>query len=79
MLIKGDYENLEQQEVRQFNYRAMAEELGEFPRYKNFDGWECEEVLFTEEIDGEEVTTQGWQIIGTNRVVEHQWTSPKQY
>ena len=76
MLIKGDLENLESGEIRVFNYAKLEKELGPFPRYKQYDGAHCEEVQTYEVLDGEEVVETGWQIIGTTRLVEFQWTDP---
>lgn len=77
MLITNKLDNLELQEVRTFDYAKLKAELGEFPRYIQYNGWDCEEVMRVEVIDGEEVVDRGWEIIGTNKLVEYQWTSPK--
>ena len=76
MIITDSLENLEVKEIRVFNYFKLEQELGTFERYKRFDGAECEEVTRIEVIDGMEVIDRGWEIIGTNKIVEYQWTDP---
>lgn len=76
MLVKGDLEGIDLPVLRRFRYSLLAEELGEFDKYKKYDGELCEEVLDIEVVDGEIIEEYGWQILGTNRIVEIQWTEP---
>lgn len=77
MIVKNNLVNLELGEIRIFNYSLLEQELGVFERYKQYDGWECEEVIQTEEVDEVLIEEHGWQIIGTNNIIEFQWTEPK--
>ena len=77
IIIKDNIDNLECEEIRIFNYSKMVEDIGALEKYKAFDGWECEEVRKSEIIEDEEILTEGWEIIGTNRIVEKVWTTPK--
>lgn len=76
MIIKGDLECMECQEVRIFQYALLAKELGAMPKYQKYDGWECEEIMTFEIVGNDVIQEHGWQIIGTNRIVERQWTIP---
>ena len=53
--------------MRVFNYEALEKELGEFPRWKKFDGMPCK---FEKKL-------QAYIILGTEqpvRIIEKQWT-----
>lgn len=76
MITTNDLENLEPGEIRYFKYEKLAAELGPMEKYKKYDSMECEEVTVLEYDDEEKpIVTYGWQIIGTNRVVEYAWTT----
>lgn len=76
MITTNDLEHLECLEVRVFSYWLMVADIGPLEKYKKYDGRLCEEVAHVEKYNDIEIIEHGWQIIGTNRIIEYGWTVP---